>query len=343
MQSIYDLSLEDLKEYFVNKGEKPYRSTQIFEWLYRQQVSSFKEMTNQKKEIIKMLEEDFEISLLELVERQISSDGTEKFLFRLKDGSLIESVLMNHYYGNSVCVTSEVGCNMGCMFCASGMYKKKRNLETYEMVLQILTISKIIKKRISHYVIMGIGEPFDNYDNVLKFMRITNEPKGMEIGFRHISISTCGLVPKIYQFAKEEIQANLAISLHAPNDEIRDKIMPINKVYKIGELIGAIKDYIKDTNRRVTLEYILIRDLNDKKENALELAKLIRGLNVYVNLIPYNEVKEKPFKRSLEKDMNIFYDTLKKEKINVTLRHEQGFDIDAACGQLRSKRIKEEK
>lgn len=342
MRSIYDLSLDELKEYFINKGEKPYRSTQIFEWLYRHQVASFEEMTNQKKEIIKMLQDDFEIKLLELVERQISSDGTEKFLFRLNDGSLIESVLMNHYYGNSVCVTSEVGCNMGCMFCASGMYKKKRNLETYEMVLQILTISKIINKRISHFVIMGIGEPFDNYDNVLKFMRIANEPKGLEIGFRHISISTCGLIPMIYKFALEDIQANLAISLHAPNNEVRDKIMPINKVYKIEELLQAISDYIDKTNRRVTLEYILIKDLNDQENHARELARRIRGLNVYVNLIPYNEVKEKPYKRSDEAVMNRFYDILKKEKINVTLRHEQGFDIDAACGQLRSKRIKDE-
>jgi 23S rRNA (adenine2503-C2)-methyltransferase len=339
MQSIYDLSLNDLREYFINKGEKPYRSIQIFEWLYRFKVRSFDEMTNQKKSIIELLKLDFNLDLLELVERQISSDKTEKFLFRLEDGSLIETVLMNHVYGNSLCVTTQVGCNMNCAFCASGMHKKQRNLSTAEIILQVMSVSEIIGKRISHIVIMGIGEPFDNYDNVIKFMKIANEPKGLEIGARHISVSTCGLVPKIYDFAKEEMQSNLAISLHAPTNEVRNQIMPINKAYPLEELIKAIKDYIKATNRRVTLEYILLRDLNDTKECALKLAKLITGMNVYVNLIPYNEVKEKPYKRSTPEAMNTFYDQLKKRGINVTLRHEQGHDIDAACGQLRSKRM----
>ena len=343
MRSIYGLTLDDLGQYFIEHNEKPYRKTQIYEWLYRHNIRDFSQMTNQKKEIIELLKEDFDLDYLELVERQIAQDKTEKFLFRLKDGSLIESVLMNHNYGNSVCVTSEVGCNMGCQFCASGMYKKKRNLLPEEMVLQILTISQIIGKRISHIVVMGIGEPFDNYDNVIKFLHIVNEPIGLEIGARHISISTCGLVPKIYDFAEEKLQSNLAISLHAPTDEIRNKIMPINKVYPLDKLVPAIKDYIAKTNRRVTLEYILINELNDSKEASLALAKLIRGLNVYVNLIPYNEVKEKPFKRSTKERMTTFYKTLKERGINVTLRMEFGSDIDAACGQLRSKRIKGEK
>ena len=339
MQSIYNLSLADLKEYFINKGEKPYRSIQIFEWLYRFKVRSFDEMTNQKKSIIELLKLDFNLDLLELVERQISSDKTEKFLFRLEDGSLIETVLMNHVYGNSLCVTTQVGCNMNCAFCASGMHKKQRNLSTAEIILQVMSVSEIISKRISHIVIMGIGEPFDNYDNVIKFMKIANEPKGLEIGARHISVSTCGLVPKIYDFAKEEMQSNLAISLHAPTNEVRNQIMPINKAYPLEVLIPAIKDYINATNRRVTLEYILLRDLNDTKECANKLADLIFGMNVYVNLIPYNEVREKPFKRSLPNAMKEFFDTLKKRGINVTLRQEQGHDIDAACGQLRSKKM----
>jgi 23S rRNA (adenine2503-C2)-methyltransferase len=286
MQSIYNLSLADLKEYFINKGEKPYRSIQIFEWLYRFKVRSFDEMTNQKKSIIELLKLDFNLDLLELVERQISSDKTEKFLFRLEDGSLIETVLMNHVYGNSLCVTTQVGCNMNCAFCASGMHKKQRNLTTAEIILQVMSVSEIIGKRISHIVIMGIGEPFDNYDNVIKFMKIANEPKGLEIGARHISVSTCGLVPKIYDFAKEEMQSNLAISLHAPTNEVRNQIMPINKAYPLEVLIPAIKDYINATNRRVTLEYILLRDLNDTKDCANKLADLIFGMNVYVNLIP---------------------------------------------------------
>ena len=339
MKSIYDLSLEDLKNYFINKGEKPYRATQIFEWLYRFEIRSFDLMTNQKKSIIELLKSEFSLELLTLKERQISSDKTEKFLFELTDGSLIETVLMNHVYGNSLCVTSQVGCNMNCAFCASGMHKKVRNLTTAEIVLQVMTVANIIGKRISHIVIMGIGEPFDNYENVIRFMKIANEAKGLEIGARHISVSTCGLVPKIYDFAKEEMQSNLAISLHAPTNEIRDQIMPINKAYPLEVLIPAIKDYIKATNRRVTLEYILLRDLNDTKACANKLADLIFGMNVYVNLIPYNEVKEKPYKRSLPNAMKEFFDTLKKRGINVTLRQEQGHDIDAACGQLRSKRL----
>lgn len=339
MNSIYNYGLEDLQKYFVDKGEKPYRAIQIIEWLYRNEIRSFDEMTNQKKSVIEEFKQTFSLDLLTLVERQVSFDKTEKFLFRLEDGNLIETVLMNHYYGNSLCVTSQVGCNMGCVFCASGMYKKVRNLTTAEMVLQVMTVANIIGKRISHIVVMGIGEPFDNYENVLKFINIANQPKGLEIGARHISISTCGLVPKIADFANENLQSNLAISLHAPTNEIRNQIMPINKVYPLEVLIPALKDYINKTNRRVTLEYILLKDLNDTAFCANKLVDLIRGMNVYVNLIPYNEVKEKPYKRSTVEAMTAFYDLLKKRGINVTLRHEQGHDIDAACGQLRSKRM----
>lgn len=339
MKNIYDLTLDDLKKYFISIGLKPFRAIQVYEWLYRFHVRSFDLMTNIKKEVIEHLKQDFEIKLYEVVDHQKSADGTEKFLFRLQDGNLIESVLMRHNYGTSICVTSEVGCNMGCAFCASGMKKKLRNLSAGEMVLQLESVYEVIKEKISHIVVMGIGEPFDNYQNVINFLHIVNEPHGLEIGSRHISVSTCGLVPMIYEYAKEDLQSNLAISLHAPNNEIRDQIMPINKAYRIEEHVKAISDYIIATNRRVTIEYILIDGLNDSIKCANELADLLHGLNVYINLIPYNEVKEKPFKRSKKEQMRKFYDTLKKRSMNVTLRLEQGADIDAACGQLRSKHM----
>lgn len=339
MKNIYDLTLDDLKKYFISIGLKPFRAIQVYEWLYRFHVRSFDLMTNIKKEVIEHLKQDFEIKLYEVVDHQKSADGTEKFLFRLQDGNLIESVLMRHNYGTSICVTSEVGCNMGCAFCASGMKKKLRNLSVGEMVLQLESVYEVIKGKISHIVVMGIGEPFDNYQNVINFLHIVNEPHGLEIGSRHISVSTCGLVPMIYEYAKEDLQSNLAISLHAPNNEIRDQIMPINKAYRIEELVKAISDYIIATNRRVTIEYILIDGLNDSIKCANELADLLHSLNVYINLIPYNEVKEKPFKRSKKEQMRKFYDTLKKRSMNVTLRLEQGADIDAACGQLRSKHM----
>ena len=339
MKNIYDLTLDDLKKYFISIGLKPFRAIQVYEWLYRFHVRSFDLMTNIKKEVIEHLKQDFEIKLYEVVDHQKSADGTEKFLFRLQDGNLIESVLMRHNYGTSICVTSEVGCNMGCALCASGMKKKLRNLSAGEMVLQLESVYEVIKEKISHIVVMGIGEPFDNYQNVINFLHIVNEPHGLEIGSRHISVSTCGLVPMIYEYAKEDLQSNLAISLHAPNNEIRDQIMPINKAYRIEELVKAISDYIIATNRRVTIEYILIDGLNDSIKCANELADLLHGLNVYINLIPYNEVKEKPFKRSKKEQMRKFYDTLKKRSMNVTLRLEQGADIDAACGQLRSKHM----
>lgn len=340
MDSIYGYSEDMLKEYMISKGEKPFRSSQIIEWLYRHKVGSFDEMSNIKKSFIEEMKRDFIFDFLELVTRQISADGTQKFLFRLNDGNLIETVLMTHDYGYSVCVTTEVGCNMGCQFCASGMKKKLRNLETSEIVLQVLTVSKLAGVRVSHVVVMGIGEPFDNYDNVINFIKIINNPLGLEIGARHITVSTCGLVSKIKEYSNFDLQVNLAISLHAPNNEIRNQIMPINKTYHIEELIEAIKYYIDKTNRRVTIEYILIKDLNDTKECANELADILHGLNVYVNLIPYNEVKEKPYKRSDHQVMVDFFDILKKRRINVQLRKEQGGDIDAACGQLRSKHMK---
>ena len=339
MNSIYGYSEDMLKQYLISLGEKPFRSSQLIEWIYRHKISSFDEITNIKKDLIKKIKEDFIIDSLECVTYQKSTDGTCKFLFRLSDGNLIETVLMNHDYGYSVCVTTEVGCNMGCAFCASGMKKKLRNLTTSEIVLQVMMVSKIAEVRVSHVVVMGIGEPFDNYDNVINFLKIINHPLGLEIGARHITVSTCGLVDKIYEYSNFDLQVNLAISLHAPTNEIRDKIMPINHAYKIEKLIEAIKYYIEKKNRRVTIEYILISGLNDTAECANKLCDLLHGLNVYVNLIPYNEVIEKPFKRSKKEDMVNFFDILKKRRINVQLRKEQGGDIDAACGQLRSKHM----
>ena len=245
---------------------------------------------------------------------------------------------MDHIYGNSLCISTQVGCNMGCKFCESGRLKKVRNLETHEMVEQILLVEEECGKRISHVVVMGIGEPFDNYDNLISFIEIINNPKGIELGSRHITVSTCGVVPKIKEFMKLPYQVNLAISLHAPNNEIRNTIMPINKVYPIEVLMDTLKEYIKTTNRRVTFEYILLDGVNDTKDCAQELADLVRGMNCYINLIPYNETNNISYKRTKTENISKFYDILKKNKINVTIRREYGSKISAACGQLRSKK-----
>ena len=297
-----------------------------------------------KKETIEKLKKNYKISSLKIEKEQISVDGTRKYLFELNDGNYVETVLMSHDYGLSVCVSTQVGCNMGCAFCASGLNKKQRNLEVYEMVLQIQMINEILSKenkRVSHVVVMGIGEPFDNYDNLIDFLRIINDPKGLEIGSRHITVSTCGIVPKIIEYSDFELQVNLAISLHFANDEKRSKYMLINRAYNIQELMESIKYYYSKTNRRITFEYILLKDINDSVEDAKELIKLIRGINCYVNLIPMNSTINE-FSRSTEEKTNAFYQMLIKNKINVTLRKEQGHDIDAACGQLRIKRMQGE-
>lgn len=333
--NIYNFNIKELEEYFVNQGDKKFRATQIFEWLYLKRVNSFEEMTNLKKEVIDHLKNNFSMSTLKIEEVEEDVD-VKKFLFLLPDNEHVEAVLMKHIYGNSLCISTQVGCNMGCKFCESGRRKRVRNLETHEMVEQILKIEEYTKTRISHVVVMGIGEPFDNYDNLVRFIDIINYPKGLAIGARHITVSTCGVVPKIKEFWNLPYQVNLAISLHAPNNEIRDKIMPINKRYKIEELIETLKEYIKITNRRVTFEYILLDNVNDKEEHAIELANLIKGMNAYVNLIPYNETHNISFLRSKPCNITNFYDILKKNNINVTIRREYGSKISAACGQLRS-------
>ena len=270
------------------------------------------------------------------LENYFESINEKKFIFRLLDGEKVEAVLMEHDYGLSVCVSSQVGCNMGCKFCESGRLKKVRNLETYEIVEQILLIEQYINKRIDSVVMMGIGEPFDNYDNIIKFIRVINDSKGLAIGARHITVSTCGLVPKIKEFSNLDLQVNLALSLHAPTNEIRNKIMPINKAYSIDTVIQAVKEYIAKTNRRVTIEYVMLNMVNDSKECAILLAKLLQNMNVYVNLIPYNETNNIDFSKSDKKRIDSFYQVLKENKINVTIRREFGGNIKAACGQLRS-------
>lgn len=337
MTSIYNLSLSDLEEYFLKHNDKKFRASQVFEWLYIKRVNSFDEMTNLKKEVIEQLKQDFTLTSIKITKVEQDVD-VSKFLFLLSDNEKIEAVLMNHDYGNSLCISTQVGCNMGCKFCESGRLKKVRNLETHELVEQILIVEKEYGKRISHVVIMGIGEPFDNYDNLVKFIEIINHPKGIALGSRHITVSTCGVVPKIKEFSKLPYQVNLAISLHAPNNKIRDEIMPINKAYKIEVLIDTLKDYIKKTNRRVTFEYILLKDINDHDEDAKELVNLVKGMNCYINLIPYNETNNISFKRSNYDTITRFYDILKKNKINATIRREFGSKISAACGQLRSKK-----
>ncbi len=339
MMLVYDLTYDELEEFIVENGYPKYRADQVWHWVYKQKVDGFAEMVNIPEDLIKLLTESFSFNSMELVIKNVSEDGTMKMLYDLHDKNLIETVLMKHNYGMSVCVTTQVGCNMGCRFCASGILKKHRDLTTGEIVAQIIKTEKDSGVRISSVVVMGIGEPFDNYKNLVKFLQIINHPKGLAIGARHITVSTSGLVPKIKEYAHLGIQVNLAISLHAPNDEIRSDLMPINKRFTVAQVIDAIKYYINVTNRRVTIEYIMIQEVNDSEEIARELAQLLKGLNVYVNLIPYNKVKEAPYERSSLERRERFYEVLKENKITATLRREQGHDINAACGQLRSQHL----
>ena len=337
MKNIYGFTLEELENYFVEIGSKKFHGKQLFSWLYEKRIESLDSVTDIKKEVLEVLRNNLSLDRLKIVDVQKDVD-VNKYLFELSDGEHIEAVLMRHDYGNSICVSSQVGCNMGCKFCESGRRKKVRNLEAYEMVLQILMIEKELGERISHVVVMGIGEPFDNYDNLVKFFKIINDPKGLAIGARHITVSTCGIVPKILEFSELDLQINLAISLHAANNETRNKIMPINKAYPLEVLIPALKTYLERTNRRVTFEYILLSGINDSEEDAVQLAKLAKGINCYINLIPYNETNNIDFKRSSTIQIMKFYDILKKNSVNVTIRREFGSKISAACGQLRSKK-----
>lgn len=338
MDCIFDYKLSDMQEYFVSIGEKKYKAKQIYEWLYKKRVYNFSDMSNISRALQEKLESTFDTSMLKLRKRQ-TSKLTNKYLFELSDGNLIEAVLMRHDYGISVCVSSQVGCNMGCTFCESGRLKKVRDLKSGEIVRQILMIENDVNMRISSVVVMGIGEPFDNYANIMDFIRIINDPSGIAIGARHITVSTSGIVPRIYDYANEAIQTNLALSLHAPNNVLRNKIMRVNKAYPLDDVLKALKYYIEKTNRRVTIEYLLLDGVNDTIDCAKELAHLIKGLNAYVNLIPYNETSHIEYKKSKNEIVMQFYDTLKKLGINVTVRREFGGSIDAACGQLRASEV----
>lgn len=339
--SIYSYTLEEFESILVDNGFKKFNATQVFEWIYKKRVNSFGDMSNISKELIKFLNDNYVIDSFK-VKTYTESDDTKKYLLELSDGNLIECVLMRHDYGNSLCVSTQVGCNMSCAFCESGRLKKVRNLDTCEIVNQVMTVIKDINSELDNIVVMGIGEPFDNYDNFIKFINILNTPKGLNMGTRKITVSTSGIVPKIKEFSKESGQVNLAISLHAPNDTIRNFLMPISRKYPMTELIDAIDEYILNTNRRVTIEYILIDGINDMDSCAYELAKLLKGKLVYVNLIPYNETSNFTFKRSKKFQIDKFYDILKRENINVTVRREMGKGIKGACGQLRAENSKKE-
>lgn len=336
MKNIFNEPYEELEKYFLNIGDKKFRATQLYDFLYKKRVYDLNLMNNIPNTTKDKIRKDFDFSFIKIVKKQEDTD-VKKYLFELTDGNYIESVLMYHNYGISICVSSQVGCNMGCKFCESGRLKKVRNLETYEIVEQLLLIEADLNIKITHVVIMGIGEPFDNYDNVMNFIKIITSNKGIDLGSRHVTVSTCGVVPGIEKFMNDFNQVNLAISLHAPNDTIRNKIMPISKAYSMKELIQVIKKYIDKTNRRVTFEYIMLDEVNDSNECAKELAKLLKGINCYVNLIPYNETENIEFKRSKKMQILSFYDILKKSNIAVTIRKEFGGNVDAACGQLRAK------
>ncbi|MGG3912927.1 23S rRNA (adenine(2503)-C(2))-methyltransferase RlmN [Bacillus sp. es.034] len=350
-KSIYGLTLDQLTTWLVENGQKKFRAAQVWDWLYKKRVTKFADMKNLNADCVQLLDDHFYLHTLTQEVKQESKDGTIKFLFKLEDGNLIETVLMRFNYGLSVCVTTQVGCNIGCTFCASGLLKKNRDLSSGEIVEQIMNVQHHLDEagngeRVSHIVVMGIGEPFDNYDNMMDFFRVVNDQKGLSIGARHITVSTSGLADKIYKFADENIQINLAVSLHAPNNELRTRIMKINRAYPLEKLMPAIDYYLEKTNRRITFEYILLSDVNDHKEEALQLAKLLKNKRhlSYVNLIPYNPVDEhNQYQRSTKEAIVEFYGTLLEHGINCGVRVEQGTDIDAACGQLRSKQIKKDK
>ncbi|MFA9463873.1 MAG: 23S rRNA (adenine(2503)-C(2))-methyltransferase RlmN [Velocimicrobium sp.] len=339
-KEIKSYNLEELGLIFESLGEKKFRSKQVYEWIHQKGVVSFDEMTNVSRQLREKLSEEYEIRPVTMVEQRTSQkDGTSKFLFRLWDGKVIESVLMKYSHGNSVCISSQVGCRMGCKFCASTIGGLERNLEPAEMLSQIYEIQRISKERVSNVVVMGTGEPFDNFENLCKFIEMLTDENGLHISQRNVVVSTCGLVPKIYELADRQFQITLAISLHAPNDEIRQELMPIAKKYSIVEIMKACLYYYNKTGRRFTFEYSLCDGINDSEENAKALSRLVKGMNCHINLIPINPIKERKFKHSNLSNIQKFKLILEKNRINVTIRREMGSDIDAACGQLRKSYI----
>ncbi|MCI1999090.1 MAG: 23S rRNA (adenine(2503)-C(2))-methyltransferase RlmN [Clostridia bacterium] len=329
------MTIEELQILTDEIGEPKFRAKQIFEWLHKKNVNSFDEMTNISKSMREKMSEKYKISNLKIVEKKESKDGTIKYLFALDNDNIIESVLMRYSFGNAVCVSSQAGCRMGCSFCASTLNGLEYNLLAGEILEQVYEIQKDIGERISNVVLMGSGEPLDNYKNVLKFIKIINDENGIAIGQRHITLSTCGLAEKILLLKEENLQITLAVSLHAPNDEIRKSIMPVAKKYSIDQLLGACKEYSDATKRRITFEYALIKDVNDSIECAKELSHRLKNMLCHVNLIPVNDVKEKNYKRSSETTIQNFADYLNSKGIETTVRRKLGSDINAACGQLR--------
>ena len=339
MKNIKDYDLEELKQEFLKLGEKPYRAEQVFKWLYESNVTNFDDMTNISISLREKLKEKFSLCIYRIEKKQVSSDGTKKYLFDISDGNMIETVLMEYHHGKTLCVSSQIGCKMGCKFCASTGIDFIRNLSSGEIVEQILAVQRDENIKISNVVFMGIGEPLDNYDNVLNAIRILNNQKGLNIGARHISLSTSGLVPKIYDLADENLQCTLSISLHATTNDKRSEMMPINKAYNLEELLKACRYYIEKTNKRISFEYALVKDNNDKLEDAKRLVKLLKGMIAHVNLIPINKIENGKYVKSSNENIIKFRDYLNDHGIVATIRRELGSDIDAACGQLRRKNV----
>ena len=339
---ISSYTLEQLAERLKAMGQPAFRAKQIFHWLHQKLVTEFSAMTDQPKALLAKLEEEYYIAAPIIQRRQQSKDGTVKYLFRLADGNCIETVVMRYNYGNTVCVSTQVGCRMGCRFCASTQAGRVRNLEAGEIAAEIYAAQKDIGERISHIVLMGIGEPLDNFDNVMDFLTIISSPEGVNIGMRNISLSTCGIVPQIDKLAEKKLQLTLSISLHAPNNAMRSQMMPVNDAYPVEELIAACRRYQKVTGRRISFEYSMVRGVNDSPATAKELAKLIRGMGAHVNLIPINPVDGSPYSATDAENVKRFQNMLTELGVNATVRRRLGSDISAACGQLRREAAKEE-
>ena len=340
---IKSLDYEELQQFMASLGEKPFRAKQLYEWMHEKLAADLDEMTNLSKGLRRKLKETTDYTSLEVVERLVSGiDGTEKYLFRLSDGNVIESVLMRYHHGNSVCISSQVGCRMGCRFCASTLGGLTRNLKPSEMLDQIYRIQTLTGERVSNVVVMGSGEPLDNYDNLLVFLRMLTDENGLNISQRNVTVSTCGIVPKMYELAEEKLQITLALSLHATTDEKRRRLMPIANKYGMKELMDACRNYADKTGRRLTFEYSLVGGVNDTKEDAEELIGLAAPLGSHVNLIPVNPIKERDFVQSNHAAIAAFQKRLEKGDVNVTIRREMGRDIDGACGQLRRRHMEEQ-
>lgn len=342
MKNIKDFNLIDLQSEMESIGEKKFRAEQIFKWLFVEKVKSFDEMTNLSLNLREKLEQNYEICNFSIVRKLVSKDGTIKYLFGLDDGNAIESVLMEYHFGKSVCVSTQIGCKMGCKFCASTGIKFVRSLSAGEIVEQIIAIEQDTGEKVSNVVFMGIGEPMDNFDNVIKAIEILNNPKGLNIGARHISVSTSGIVPKIYEFADKNIQCTLSISLHSADNDVRSQMMPINNAYNIQELMKACRYYIEKTNKRISFEYALAKDNNDNLKDAQKLVDLLDGMLCHVNLIPINKIENGNYSKSSMENIIKFRDYLNDHGITATIRRELGADINAACGQLRRQNLKNE-